>query len=140
MPYRIGALLWTTLPHIAVYVVTEAAGGNGASLQRPYYAGRGSYAGVTVITQLTGMEDSDDNPYYERNTTNSASCHPPAAAVVTLMLTRIVCPNCGHIGVTTALLPRVLTCSQCGQRRAHQERQAGEISDRHAGRAGTCLI
>jgi DNA-directed RNA polymerase subunit RPC12/RpoP len=30
------------------------------------------------------------------------------------MLTRIVCPNCGHVGATTALLPRVLNCSQCG--------------------------
>jgi hypothetical protein len=29
------------------------------------------------------------------------------------MLTRIVCPNCGHIGATTASLPRVLICSQC---------------------------
>jgi hypothetical protein len=39
----------------------------------------------------------------------------PAAAVVTLMLTRIVCPNCGHIGAASAAsLPRVLICSQCG--------------------------
>jgi hypothetical protein len=38
----------------------------------------------------------------------------PAATVVTLMLTRIVCPNCGHLGATTASLPRVLICSQCG--------------------------
>jgi hypothetical protein len=30
------------------------------------------------------------------------------------MLTRIVCPNCGHIGATSASLPRVLICSQCG--------------------------
>jgi hypothetical protein len=30
------------------------------------------------------------------------------------MLTRIVCPNCGHVGSTSALLPRVLVCSQCG--------------------------
>jgi hypothetical protein len=31
------------------------------------------------------------------------------------MLTRIVCPNCGHVGATdAALLPRVLICSQCG--------------------------
>jgi len=31
------------------------------------------------------------------------------------MLTRIVCPNCGHIGAATAAsLPRVLICSQCG--------------------------
>jgi hypothetical protein len=28
MPYRIGALLWMTLPHIALYVVTGAAVGN----------------------------------------------------------------------------------------------------------------
>jgi hypothetical protein len=40
----------------------------------------------------------------------------PAAAVVTLMLTRITCPNCGHIGAATAAsLPRVLICSQCGR-------------------------
>ena len=39
----------------------------------------------------------------------------PAAAVVTLMLTRIACPNCGHIGAANAAsLPRVLICSQCG--------------------------
>jgi hypothetical protein len=30
------------------------------------------------------------------------------------MLTRIVCPNCHHVGATAASLPRVLTCSQCG--------------------------
>jgi DNA-directed RNA polymerase subunit RPC12/RpoP len=31
------------------------------------------------------------------------------------MLTRITCPNCGHIGAATAAsLPRVLICSQCG--------------------------
>jgi hypothetical protein len=30
------------------------------------------------------------------------------------MLTRIVCPNCGHIGATVASLPRVLICSECG--------------------------
>jgi hypothetical protein len=30
------------------------------------------------------------------------------------MLTRIVCPNCEHIGATAASLPRVLICSQCG--------------------------
>jgi hypothetical protein len=36
------------------------------------------------------------------------------AAVVTLMLTRIACPNCGHIGAANAAsLPRVLICSQC---------------------------
>jgi hypothetical protein len=29
------------------------------------------------------------------------------------MFTRIVCPNCGHIGATAASLPRVLICSQC---------------------------
>jgi DNA-directed RNA polymerase subunit RPC12/RpoP len=32
------------------------------------------------------------------------------------MLTRIACPNCGHVGATSAVLPRVLTCSQCGHR------------------------
>jgi hypothetical protein len=30
------------------------------------------------------------------------------------MLTRIVCPSCGHVGATAASLPRVLICSQCG--------------------------
>jgi hypothetical protein len=30
------------------------------------------------------------------------------------MLTRIVCPNCSHVGATGASLPRVLICSQCG--------------------------
>jgi hypothetical protein len=30
------------------------------------------------------------------------------------MLTRIACPNCHHVGATGAVLPRVLTCSQCG--------------------------
>jgi hypothetical protein len=31
------------------------------------------------------------------------------------MLTRITCPNCGHIGAASAAsLPRVLICSQCG--------------------------
>jgi hypothetical protein len=30
------------------------------------------------------------------------------------MLTRIVCPHCGHIGAANAAsLPRVLICSQC---------------------------
>jgi hypothetical protein len=30
------------------------------------------------------------------------------------MLTRIICPNCGHIGATNAAsLPRVLICSKC---------------------------
>ena len=29
------------------------------------------------------------------------------------MLTRITCPNCGHVGATTAQLPRVLVCSKC---------------------------
>ena len=39
----------------------------------------------------------------------------PAAAVVKLMLTRIACPNCEHIGAANAAsLPRVLICSQCG--------------------------
>jgi hypothetical protein len=39
---------------------------------------------------------------------------PAAPVELSLMLTRIVCPNCGHVGATTASLPRVLTCSQCG--------------------------
>jgi DNA-directed RNA polymerase subunit RPC12/RpoP len=31
------------------------------------------------------------------------------------MLTRIICPNCGHIGAATAAsLPRQLICPQCG--------------------------
>jgi DNA-directed RNA polymerase subunit RPC12/RpoP len=30
------------------------------------------------------------------------------------MLIRIVCPNCGHIGATSATLPRILVCSHCG--------------------------
>ena len=30
------------------------------------------------------------------------------------MFTRIVCPNCRHVGATAASLPRVLTCSRCG--------------------------
>jgi hypothetical protein len=31
------------------------------------------------------------------------------------MLTRITCPNCGHVGAAAAeSLPRVLICSQCG--------------------------
>jgi DNA-directed RNA polymerase subunit RPC12/RpoP len=30
------------------------------------------------------------------------------------MLTRIICPNCGHVGATSATLPRILVCSQCG--------------------------
>jgi hypothetical protein len=30
------------------------------------------------------------------------------------MLTRIICPNCNHVGATGASLPRVLICSQCG--------------------------
>jgi hypothetical protein len=30
------------------------------------------------------------------------------------MFTRIVCPNCSHVGATAALLPRILICSQCG--------------------------
>jgi hypothetical protein len=34
--------------------------------------------------------------------------------LVALMLTRIVCPNCGHVGATSASLPRVLICFQCG--------------------------
>jgi len=29
------------------------------------------------------------------------------------MLTRIVCPHCGHLGSTAVMLPRVLTCSRC---------------------------
>jgi hypothetical protein len=29
------------------------------------------------------------------------------------MFTRIVCPTCGHVGVTAASLPRVLVCSKC---------------------------
>ena len=45
----------------------------------------------------------------------TCSCRAPAPALVTLMLTRIVCPNCEHIGAATAAsLPRVLICSQCG--------------------------
>ena len=36
-----------------------------------------------------------------------------AAALAILMLTRIVCPHCGHVGATAASLPRVLICSQC---------------------------
>ena|SRR6516165_8606926 len=34
--------------------------------------------------------------------------------MLTLMLTRITCPNCGHVGATAASLPRVLICSRCG--------------------------
>ena len=29
------------------------------------------------------------------------------------MFTRIVCPTCGHAGVTAASLPRILVCSKC---------------------------
>jgi hypothetical protein len=25
-----------------------------------------------------------------------------------------VCPNCGHVGATSASLPHILVCSQCG--------------------------
>ena len=39
---------------------------------------------------------------------------PPAdRAKLPLMFTRIVCPICGHVGVTAASLPRVLVCSKC---------------------------
>jgi predicted RNA-binding Zn-ribbon protein involved in translation (DUF1610 family) len=50
-------------------------------------------------------------------------CQPGAGAMglavakpqaIKNMLTRIVCPNCGHVGATAAMLPRVLICSQCG--------------------------
>ena len=34
-------------------------------------------------------------------------------AKLPLMFTRIVCPICGHVGVTAASLPRVLVCSKC---------------------------
>jgi hypothetical protein len=48
-------------------------------------------------------------------TTPRRSAAAPATAIVTIMLTRITCPNCGHIGAATAeSLPRVLICSQCG--------------------------
>jgi hypothetical protein len=43
----------------------------------------------------------------------SDACTAPSAAVATLMLTRITCPHCGHVGATAASLPRVLICSQC---------------------------
>ena len=44
----------------------------------------------------------------------TCSCRAPAPALATLMLARIICPNCGHIGATSATLPRILVCSQCG--------------------------
>jgi hypothetical protein len=37
-----------------------------------------------------------------------------SVAVSIVMLTRIVCPHCRHVGATAASLPRVLICSQCG--------------------------
>jgi hypothetical protein len=43
----------------------------------------------------------------------TCSCRAPAPALATLTLTRIICPNCGHIGATSATLPRILVCSQC---------------------------
>jgi hypothetical protein len=44
------------------------------------------------------------------------ACHALCRArkAVTAMLTRIVCPSCGHVGATAMSLPRVLICSQCG--------------------------
>jgi hypothetical protein len=36
------------------------------------------------------------------------------------MLTRITCPNCGHISATAASLPCVLICSERGQPFDHQ--------------------
>jgi len=47
------------------------------------------------------------------------------AAVVTIMLTRITCPNCGHVGATAASLPRVLILLTMRTWRVHQERQTG---------------
>jgi uncharacterized protein YbaR (Trm112 family) len=31
------------------------------------------------------------------------------------MILFVTCPNCRHVGATTAALPRVLVCSRCGQ-------------------------
>jgi hypothetical protein len=31
------------------------------------------------------------------------------------MILFVTCPNCRHVGATTAALPRVLICSRCGQ-------------------------
>ncbi len=45
----------------------------------------------------------------------AASCLSPAAAAATPpVLIRATWPNCGHAGATTATLPRILICSQCG--------------------------
>ena len=31
------------------------------------------------------------------------------------MIFFVTCPNCRHLGATTAALPRALVCSRCGQ-------------------------
>lgn len=46
--------------------------------------------------------------------TLSAAIKPEGPTPLTFMLTRIVCPNCRHVGATAALLPPVLTLSPCG--------------------------
>jgi hypothetical protein len=59
------------------------------------------------------------------------------------MLTRIVCPNCHHVGATAAVLPRVLTCSQCGHQaliRTGKPARSHAAWEEDAGRAGSRLI
>jgi hypothetical protein len=31
------------------------------------------------------------------------------------MILFVTCPNCQHVGATTAALPRAVVCSRCGQ-------------------------
>jgi DNA-directed RNA polymerase subunit RPC12/RpoP len=53
------------------------------------------------------------------------------------MLTRIICPKCGHVGAATAAsLLRVLICSQCGQGAFIKERRTGELAERCTRRTG----
>jgi hypothetical protein len=55
------------------------------------------------------------------------------------MLTRIVCPNCHHVGATAASLPRVLTCSHCGHGaliRSGKQARSHITREEDAGRPG----
>jgi hypothetical protein len=48
----------------------------------------------------------------QAETITLASASAPHLA--TRMLLQITCPSCGRVGVTNALLPRVLKCHRCG--------------------------
>jgi hypothetical protein len=63
---------------------------------------KASYSCTLTCGLSSGARLTSETAPCRRTSGSNADAHP-------------TCPSCGHVGATTAALPRVLTCSQCGK-------------------------